>query len=86
MLLKVENRITRRRTCPSVNYSSTDLTGTELGLNPDLGGETPANNGLDPGRSAQRDVCGTVRVYTFGSYSQRILIGEFFTGKDSGGR
>jgi hypothetical protein len=80
MLLKVENRNTRRRTCPSANYSPTDLTGTELGSNPGLGGETPANNDLGPGRSAQRDVCGT--VCTFGSYSQRILIGEFFTGKE----
>lgn len=84
MLLRVENRNTRRRTCPSANYSTTDLTGTELGSNSVLGEETPANNGLGSGRSAQRDVCGA--VCTFGSYSQRILIGKFFTGKESGRR
>jgi hypothetical protein len=57
MLLKVEKRNTRRRACPSANYSTTDLTATELGSNPSLGGETPANNGLGPGKSAQGDVC-----------------------------
>ena len=84
MLLKVENRNARRRTRPRANYSTTDLKGAEFGSNPGLGGETPANSGLGPGRSAQRDVCGT--VCTFGSYSQRILIGEFFIGKESGRR
>jgi hypothetical protein len=84
VLLEVQNRNTRRRTCPSANYSTTDLTGTELGLNPGLGWETPANDGLGSGRSAQRDVCGT--ACTFGSDPQRILIGELFTGKESGRR
>jgi hypothetical protein len=80
MLLKVENRNTRRGTCHSANYSTTVLPATELGLNPGLRGETPANNGLGPSRSVQRNVCENVR--TFGSYSQRILIGEIFTGKE----
>ena len=52
MLLKVEERNTRRRTCPSASYSTTYLTGTELESKPGLGEETPANNGLGPGRSA----------------------------------
>jgi hypothetical protein len=51
MLLKGENRNTRRRTCRRANYSTTDLKGTEFGSNLGLSGETPANSGLNPGTS-----------------------------------
>lgn len=77
-LLKVENRNTRPRTRPSTNYSNTDLTGTELGSNPGLGGETPANNGLVPGKFAQRDKwdCMHIWILRTKNINRRILYRE----------
>jgi hypothetical protein len=68
MILTVENRNTRRRTCPSANFSTKVLTRTELGSNPGLVGETPATDSLDPGTvcKERRIVCTT--IWTFGSY------------------
>lgn len=54
-----------KKYCPSANYSTIDLTCTELGSNPDLDWETPTNSGPGPGRSAKRDIF--PNVYTAGS-------------------
>jgi hypothetical protein len=44
-----ENRRTRRKTCPSATFSTTNPTFTALGTNPVLCGEKPATNRLSYG-------------------------------------
>ena len=39
-----EEKSTRRKTCPSATFSTTNPTGTGLGINQDLCGERPTTN------------------------------------------
>ena len=49
MKLTVENRSTRRKTCPSATLSTTNHTWTDPESNPDLRGERPATYHLNHG-------------------------------------
>jgi hypothetical protein len=49
MKLTGENRNTRRKSCPSATFSTTNLTWTDTGSNPGLCGEGPATNRLSHG-------------------------------------
>jgi hypothetical protein len=49
MILKGENRRTRRKACPSATLSTTILTWIDPGANPCLRGERPATNDLSHG-------------------------------------
>jgi hypothetical protein len=51
MKLTGENRSTRRKTCPSVNLSTTNATWTDPGSNPGLRVERPATNRLSYGKA-----------------------------------
>ena len=46
MIMTGENRITRRRTCPSASMSTTNLTRSDVQSTPGLRGEKPAANRL----------------------------------------
>jgi len=46
-----ENRSTTRKTYTSATFSTTNLTQTGVGLNPDLFYDRPATNGLSPGKA-----------------------------------
>ena len=46
MILRDENRSTRRKICPSATLSTTNPTWTGLGVNPGLRGERPTTNRL----------------------------------------
>jgi hypothetical protein len=46
MKLTGENRSTRRKSCPSITLSTTNLTWNDLGSSPGLRGERPATNRL----------------------------------------
>jgi hypothetical protein len=48
-----ENRSTRRKTCPSATFSTTNPTWTDPGSNPGLGGGRPAANRLSHGTATQ---------------------------------
>jgi hypothetical protein len=49
MILAGENRITRRKICPSATLSTTNPTWIDPGANPVLRGGTPATNHLSHG-------------------------------------
>jgi hypothetical protein len=49
--MTVEERRTRRKTCPSVTLSTTNSTFTDPGRNPDLRGDKPATNRLRYGKA-----------------------------------
>jgi hypothetical protein len=49
MILKGENRKTRKRTCPNATLSTTNPTWIEPGANPGLRVERPATNDLSHG-------------------------------------
>jgi hypothetical protein len=49
MQLTGENRSTRRETCLSATFSTTNPTWTDPGSNPGLRGERPATNRLSHG-------------------------------------
>ena len=51
MLLKEENRYTRRKTFPSTTLSTTNLTRTDLRSKPELRGVAPATSRLGHGTS-----------------------------------
>ena len=46
MILKGENRSTGTKTCPNTTLSTTNLTWTDVGLNPGLRGERPGTDRL----------------------------------------
>jgi hypothetical protein len=48
-ILTGENRSTRRETCPNATLSVTNLTWTDLGVNPGARGDRPAINRLSRG-------------------------------------
>jgi hypothetical protein len=56
MKLTRQNRITGRKTCCDVTFSATNMTWTELKLNPSLRGERLENSRLGLG-TAETDVC-----------------------------
>jgi hypothetical protein len=52
MILTGENRGTRRKTCPSATWSTTNPAWTDLGANTDLRGEKPVTNRLSYGTAS----------------------------------
>jgi hypothetical protein len=52
MKLTVQNRSTRRKTCPSDTFSTTNGTWTDPGSNPDLRVWRPATNSLSHGTAS----------------------------------
>jgi hypothetical protein len=62
MILTGENRITRRKTCPSATLSTTNPTFIEPGANPGLRGERPATNDLSHGTANQAI---TIKEFSF---------------------
>ena len=67
MILTGENRSTGRKTCPSATLSTTNLTSTELGLNPGLSDYRPATNRLSHDTALKQEFH-LNNIYKFSSY------------------
>jgi hypothetical protein len=62
MILREENRRTRRKTCLSVTLPTANHTWTDLAVNQGNGGERPATNRLSRGTAIAYAVSGRVLI------------------------